>query len=82
MSERARKNLERCKMDCFNCPFPDCVLPYDATDTPRKHIEWTPEIDKAIVEGKESGKSYAKLAEELEISMTSIRKRYLELRGD
>lgn len=39
MSERAIKNLERCKMDCFNCPFPDCVLPYRIPDKAREKYE-------------------------------------------
>ena len=39
MTDKARKNLERCKMDCFNCPFPDCILPYRIPDKARKKYE-------------------------------------------
>lgn len=38
MTDKALENLKKCKMDCFHCPFPDCVLPYRIPDKAREMI--------------------------------------------
>ena len=74
-----REIYEKCKMDCFHCPFPDCMLSTNVIDGPSRNIGWTEEMDNRIMNGKRNGETFASIAKELQLLSATVRYRYLKL---
>ena len=66
-AEYNRKMMERCKMDCFNCPFPDCRNNAPATEKEKNMLKDALGLNDPIylkrkeMEQKEWHKIYNKL---------------------
>ena len=86
MRKGDREIYKKCKMDCFNCPFPDCKMSEAAPDLSGIEYEekktraiWTPEKDKLIVDMRRQGKTYNEIAAALNTSYGCCRERFIKL---
>lgn len=73
-----RKIYEQCKMDCFHCPFDDCILSDKAALDPPKTEEQKKITAQKIAELRKDGKSYVQIGKILNMDKMTVRRWFLK----